>query len=175
MNIQEYQTIIQKTAIYPKEVGAMYCALGLNGEAGEVAEKIKKLIRDTNYLDSKDYTDEFKENLKKEIGDCIWYCTALANEFNLSLEEILEANYNKLIKRRETNTLQGSGDNREEKINKLFFWKKKVGDIHIAGKNTTLCGIPMLGNNYATQKEYFCTCFKCTEVMEQEDNKRRNI
>jgi NTP pyrophosphatase (non-canonical NTP hydrolase) len=114
MEIEKYQEIIKKTAVYPKEVGIMYTALGLCGEAGEVAEKVKKLVRDTNYLEKKDYSDEFKESIKKEIGDVIWYCTALASELGLTLEEILEANYNKLMKRRETNTLHGSGDNREE-------------------------------------------------------------
>lgn len=114
MEVREYQEIIKKTAIYPKEVGALYCALGLSGESGEVAEKIKKLVRDTNYLEERDYTDEFKKDLKKELGDVIWYVTALANEFNLTLEEVLESNYQKLIQRRATNTLHGSGDNREE-------------------------------------------------------------
>jgi hypothetical protein len=51
----------------------------------------------------------------------------------------------------------------------LFFWKKAIGDIHIAGVNNTLCGRPMLGNNYATQKEHFATCSKCVEVMEEND------
>jgi len=114
MEIKEYQEIIKKTAIYPKDVGVMYCALGLSGESGEVAEKIKKLIRDTNYLEERDYSDDFKKGLKKELGDVIWYVTALASEFNLTLEEILQSNYEKLIARRETNTLHGSGDNREE-------------------------------------------------------------
>ena len=44
-----------------------------------------------------------------------------------------------------------------------FLWKKKIGDIHIAGERETLCGRPMLGNNYATQNEPFVTCIKCTE------------
>lgn len=111
MDIKEYQTIIEKTAIYPKEIGKLYCALGLCGEAGEVAEKIKKIYRDKEgIVDSYD-----KMQLAKEIGDVIWYCTALAQELNLSMEGILKANYNKLIVRRETNTLHGSGDNREEK------------------------------------------------------------
>lgn len=110
MNVTEYQGIIEKTAVYPKEIGITYCTLGLTGEAGEVAEKVKKLYRDNDGV----VTQEFKDTIKKEIGDVIWYCTALANELGLSLEEIMEANYNKLIKRRETNTLHGSGDNREE-------------------------------------------------------------
>lgn len=109
MEIAEYQSIIKKTAVYPKDLGIVYCALGLNGEAGEVAEKVKKLYRDSEGV----ITPEFTEAVKKEIGDVIWYCTALASELGLTLEEILAANYEKLIKRRETNTLHGSGDNRE--------------------------------------------------------------
>ncbi len=110
MEIKEYQTIIQKTAVYPKHLGMLYTVLGLCGEAGEVAEKVKKLYRDKDGEPS----DEFIQQLKKELGDVIWYVTATANEVGLSLEEILEANYNKLLKRRETNTLHGSGDDREE-------------------------------------------------------------
>lgn len=119
MNFNNYQEIIKKTAIFPKEIGIAYCALGLTGEAGEVADKIKKLFRDRE-LNSLDATgrmiliDEVRYDIAKELGDVLWYITALANEFDLSLEEIAQMNYNKLIKRRETNTLHGSGDNREE-------------------------------------------------------------
>lgn len=119
MNLNEYQSIIDKTAIYPKEIGVAYCALGLAGEAGEVADKIKKLYRDQE-LHSLDAVgklllfEENRTNIAKELGDVIWYVTALANEFDLSLEQIMKMNYDKLIKRRETNTLKGSGDNREE-------------------------------------------------------------
>jgi len=109
MNVKEYQEIIQKTAIYPKEIGVMYCTLGLTGEAGEVAEKVKKLYRDNAGV----VTEEFKNSLKKEIGDVLWYCTALSSELGLTLEEVMEANYEKLTKRRETNTLHGNGDDRE--------------------------------------------------------------
>jgi len=116
MNIIEYEQIIAHTAVYPKSVGLMYCALGLMGEAGEVSEKIKKLVRDTDYLQTKEYSDEFKESVKKELGDVIWYCTALANELDMGLSEIMLANYEKLIKRRTTNTLHGSGDNREDGV-----------------------------------------------------------
>ena len=110
MDVREYQEIIQKTAIFPEEIGIPYCTMGLCGEAGEVAEKVKKLYRDKNGT----VTEEFKQDIKKELGDVVWYVTALGDRFGLTLEEILEANYTKLIKRRETNTLHGSGDNREE-------------------------------------------------------------
>ncbi len=124
MEIKEYQTIIEKTAIYPKEIGPLYCTLGLAGETGEVAEKIKKIYRDNPKLlallkdkNKQYYSDviDFQNDLTKELGDILWYVTALANEFGISLEDIFAKNYEKLIKRRETNTLHGSGDNREEK------------------------------------------------------------
>ena len=110
MDVKEYQGIIAKTAVFPKEIGLTYCTLGLCGEAGEVAEKVKKLYRDAGGV----VTDEFKHGVKKELGDVLWYVTATANELGLTLEEIMEANYEKLVKRRETNTLHGNGDNREE-------------------------------------------------------------
>jgi NTP pyrophosphatase (non-canonical NTP hydrolase) len=111
MEIKEYQGIIEKTAVYPKEIGILYCALGLCGEAGEVAEKIKKLYRDHEGVPYY----EFAQDVKKELGDVLWYLTALASEVGLDLEAVMETNYEKLLKRRETGTLHGSGDNREEK------------------------------------------------------------
>lgn len=111
MEVNKYQEIIEKTAVYPKYLGMLYTTLGLCGEAGEVAEKVKKLYRDHEG----EITEEFRTSIKKELGDILWYITATANEVHLTLEEIMEANYDKLIKRRETGTLHGSGDNREEK------------------------------------------------------------
>lgn len=172
MEIREYQDIIEKTAIYPKQYGPAYTTLGMIGELGELATAVEKVDI---------------QNIKKELGDCLWYITATCNElgipleqvftsypknwvmdlevkdsaieailistevsemvkkyirdgnidlsilklklthifthlmrtasgFRLTLEEVLEANYTKLIKRRETNTLHGSGDNREEEV-----------------------------------------------------------
>lgn len=110
MRVEDYESIIQQTAVYPKKIGLLYTALGLCGEAGEVAEKIKKLYRDNGG----EVTLKTTYDLQKELGDVIWYVTAMASELGLSLAAIMEANYDKLIKRRETNTLHGSGDNREE-------------------------------------------------------------
>ena len=110
MTTTEYQKIIEMTAIYPREIGLAYCTMGLVGEAGEVANKVKKIYRDQDGHIVKENVDQ----LKGEIGDVLWYITALANEIGVSLEDIMEANYSKLIKRRETDTLGGSGDDREE-------------------------------------------------------------
>lgn len=118
MDFKEYQQIIEETAVYPKQVALAYCAMGLTGEAGEVADKIKKLYRDDK-LHSLDAAhemiliDQNKYAIAKELGDVLWYITAMANEIDMDLEEIAQMNYNKLIKRRETNTLHGSGDDRE--------------------------------------------------------------
>lgn len=121
MTVTEYQTIIEQTAVYPKEIGILYCTLGLCGEAGEVSEKIKKIYRDNpemlvklkNTLLISEEVEEVRNSLKKEIGDVIWYCTALASEFDISLEDVMATNYTKLLARKATNTLHGSGDNRE--------------------------------------------------------------
>lgn len=87
----------------------MYCTLGLCGEAGEIAEKVKKSYRDNISRD-----EAWINSVKKELGDVCWYLTAISNELGISMEEVLTMNYNKLLLRRETNTLHGSGDNREE-------------------------------------------------------------
>lgn len=78
--------------------------LGLVGEAGEVAEKIKKLIRDNNKYAN--------EEIMKELGDVVFYATALANIYGRGLQEILELNVQKLDDRQKRNKLRGSGDNR---------------------------------------------------------------
>jgi len=91
-----------------------YAALGLAGEAGEVAEKVKKLIRDADQHRNVDgtLTDEFKDALRKELGDVLWYLAAVATEAGLSLSEVAEANIAKLRSRKERGQLQGSGDDR---------------------------------------------------------------
>lgn len=114
MKAKKYQEIIKKTAIYPREIGLAYCALGLTGEAGEVADKIKKLYRDKNLLKSKAVSLEDRISIIKELGDVLWYITATADLLDTDLEEIMDINYKKLMQRRATNTLSGSGDNREE-------------------------------------------------------------
>ena len=111
MELNEYQAIAEKTAVYPKDVALVYGALGLTGEAGEVAEKIKKMIRD----DDGELTEERRQLLKKELGDVLWYIATLAREMNFSLEEIAQHNVEKLQARLEQNKLNGDGDTREEK------------------------------------------------------------
>ena len=108
MHIQEYSKKTLSTAIYPgagtgNDAELTYLSLGLASEAGEVAGKIKKLIRD-NKLDV--------GNLAYEIGDCFWYLCRLSEAIGYEPEYILEINMNKLLKRKENGTIQGNGDNR---------------------------------------------------------------
>ena len=109
MNFTEYQNLALATAIYPKKYETIYPALGLCGEAGEVAEKVKKSIRDSlhNWPD-----EQFKEELTKELGDVLWYISALASDLDISLNEIAENNLQKLASRKKRNKIGGSGDNR---------------------------------------------------------------
>lgn len=109
MEFNNYQTQSQETAIYPdKGNNFVYPALGLVGEAGEVADKVKKIIRD----DEGEITTEKKEELRKELGDVLWYIAQTASEFDLDLEEIAQANLDKLKSRLEREQISGSGDNR---------------------------------------------------------------
>jgi len=109
MRLSEYQARSRETAVYPG-VGAnlLYPTLGLCGEAGEVAEKIKKMIRD----DAGQLSGERREALSKELGDVLWYLAQLATEADLDLGEIAQANLEKLQSRLQRNVLQGSGDDR---------------------------------------------------------------
>ena len=108
MTIQEYQNRALATATYGVGNKIIYPALGLNGEAGEVAEKIKKVLRDKGGF----FDESSKLELAKEIGDCLWYCNALANDIGYSLESVMELNIQKLESRKERNVIHGSGDNR---------------------------------------------------------------
>jgi len=111
MNFGDYQKWTAKTAIYPGKgefLGKVYTITGMLGEAGEVAEKFKKQIRDK---DGK-FDDEFVEALKGELGDVLWYIAAIATEFGLNLQNVVEHNCEKLESRMQRGKLGGSGDNR---------------------------------------------------------------
>lgn len=104
----DYQRDALKTAVYPKEYKVIYTSLGLAGEAGEVADKVKKIYRDDNGVIS----DEKKREIAKEIGDVIYYCSALCSDLGLSFETVAHMNMDKLFSRLERGVLHGSGDNR---------------------------------------------------------------
>jgi len=104
-----YQDKADETAIYPhKGDNLYYPALGLAGEAGEVCEKVKKIMRDKGGV----LSEEDSVELSKELGDVLWYLSALACEINVGLSTIAEENIDKLHSRKERGMLQGSGDNR---------------------------------------------------------------
>lgn len=109
MDFDEYQRKSRETAIYPnKGKNIFYPTLGLVGEAGEVAEKVKKLIRDKQGI----IDEEFKEQLKKELGDVLWYVAQLCTELGISFNDVAETNLKKLFSRKERGVLHGSGDER---------------------------------------------------------------
>ena len=139
MNFKEYQEKASQTAIYPNfnrlivdrlvEIDAIsinevesneyqkieniaknpyYPALGLAGEIGEFCNKLKKVMRDKNG----EITEEFRKDSAKEIGDILWYVSALCSELNIDLEDVAEKNIEKLFSRKDRGVLGGSGDNR---------------------------------------------------------------
>lgn len=108
MEMDEYQELALETAIYPDEYRIVYPALGLAGEAGEVADKVKKVIRDNNA----NFDSVKCEEIAAEIGDCLWYCAVLADRIGYKLSTIGRMNYRKLKSRQLRGKLGGSGDNR---------------------------------------------------------------
>ena len=103
MTADFYEARAGQTAIFPKEKAIEYLTLGLTGEAGEIANKVKKFIRDGKGN---------KEAIAYEIGDVLWYCAVLASELGVSLNTIMQNNLEKLHGRKERGTLAGSGDSR---------------------------------------------------------------
>lgn len=108
MTLNEYQAHALETAIYPESSRIIYPTLGLTGESGEVADKVKKVIRDAN----QEFTEEKKCEIMKEIGDVLWYCAALSHDLGYTLEEVAQTNVDKLHSRMVRNHIHGNGDNR---------------------------------------------------------------
>lgn len=109
MDFKQYQRFAKTVAIYPK-LGKkfVYSTLGLVGEAGEVAEKVKHIFRDKGGR----VTKKDKEEMSKELGDVLWYVSQVATDFGLSLDEIAKENVRKLTSRKERGKIKGRGDNR---------------------------------------------------------------
>lgn len=109
MTFEEYQKISRQTAVYPdKGNNFIYPTLGLAGEAGEVCEKIKKVLRD-----NKGIIDEIKQyEIARELGDVLWYLAQISTELNLSLDDVAKLNIEKLQSRKDRSKISGSGDNR---------------------------------------------------------------
>ena len=111
LSFSHYQKQAATTALYPRgpeNTIAPYPALGLAGEAGEVAEQVKKAIRDDQGL----LTDQRRAALKKELGDVLWYVAALCSELDLDMADVAQTNLDKLASRKERGVLHGEGDDR---------------------------------------------------------------
>lgn len=114
MNFNDYQDKAEATAIYKDKDKLLYTSLGLAGEAGEIANKVKKIIRDKDFegnaVDSLTYIE--KEALVHELGDVLWYVSAIASDLNFNLATVAIENLKKLQSRAERNKIGGSGDDR---------------------------------------------------------------
>lgn len=110
MNFDEYQQRAQGSVITHKDplMNKTIWVLGISGEASEIAEKWKKIVA---YQDG-EITAEAKAELAKEIGDVLWYLAAFAETLDLSLQEIAEANIEKVLSRKARGVTKGQGDNR---------------------------------------------------------------
>jgi NTP pyrophosphatase (non-canonical NTP hydrolase) len=109
ITLNAYQTAALQTAVYPNQgANFAYPALGLVGEAGECADKLKKVIRDNNSV----LTDAVRDAVAKEIGDVLWYVSVLAYEMEYDLNTIAQINLDKLHSRQQRGVIAGSGDNR---------------------------------------------------------------
>ena len=109
MELNDYQKLAMKTAVFPKRDGYVYTALGLAGEAGEIANKVKKFIRD-GY--SKEELPGKINDLRDELGDVLWYVASMAEVLETTLEQVAKSNIHKLAERQVKGTIKGSGDKR---------------------------------------------------------------
>ena len=109
MDLNHYQTTALETAIYPNQgQNFTYPVFGLLGEAGEVADKLKKVIRDDDGV----LTDSVRDAVAKELGDVLWYLAVLSYELDYDLNTIAQNNLDKLASRKARGVISGSGDNR---------------------------------------------------------------
>lgn len=109
MNFNEYQEKARSTAIYPAQMQVIYPSLGVCGEAGEIAELVKKWIRDES---GHNMTAEHRDNLTKEIGDVLWYLANLCSDLGINLSDVAIVNLDKLASRQSRGKLHGDGSNR---------------------------------------------------------------
>ena len=108
MTFNEYQRAARGTAIYPQDMKVVYPTIGLAGETGEVAEKVKKTIRDKQGV----FDPDTMRELAKELGDVLWYIAAIAGDLGLDLDDVAQMNIDKIHSRQDRNLLHGQGDNR---------------------------------------------------------------
>lgn len=108
MDFEQYDQESSRVLIYPRDIAPLYLALGVNGEAGELGEKIKKIYRDQSGM----FNLQSIEEIKKEIGDVLWYLNRLSRELGFTLESAAVLNLSKLQDRIQREKLQSEGDNR---------------------------------------------------------------
>ena len=111
MDFNEYEEKASDTAIFNDrslEYKLMFLGLGVTGEAGEIAEKIKKIMRNDNGIVS----DEKREGIKKEIGDVLWYLSQLSRTLGFSFEEAAQGNIAKIMDRKVRDAIKSEGDDR---------------------------------------------------------------
>ena len=129
-DLDMYQQVAKTTAIYPREQAIIYPTLGLTGEAGEVANKVKKIIRD----DGNKINESLVQEISAEIGDCLWYISILADDIGCKLSDIANANLEKLANRKEKGTIHGSGDKRWVKWG-CAIWRSLGNPYLVSKKN----------------------------------------
>jgi|SRR6478609_2798676 len=100
----DYLEFVKGMKVYPEKHAIVYPALGLAGEAGEIAEKVKKFLRGDKELD--------RDALLSELGDPLWYIASLADDLGYTLQDVVDRNVEKLTSRKERGVVKGSGDNR---------------------------------------------------------------
>ena len=108
MDMDTYQQQASTTAKYPDDTGLVYCVLGLASEAGEVAGKLKKAIRDEGGV----LSESRKQDLLSELGDVLWYCAMVAMELDATLTSVAQGNLDKLFDRKDRGVIGGDGDKR---------------------------------------------------------------
>lgn len=104
----DYDEFVKGMKIYPEQYNTIYPALGLAGEAGEIAEKVKKVLRDNEG----EWTADAKAAVLDELGDPLWYISALAQDLGFTLQDVIDNNVSKLTSRKCRGVLVGSGDDR---------------------------------------------------------------
>ena len=108
MDLIKYGEFAKTTKQYPTNLNIVYPTIGLSGEVGEVCEKIKKVYRDKDGI----FTSDTVDDIIKELGDCMWYIHAIADDLDRSIDDACKSNYEKLTSRLERNAIKGNGDNR---------------------------------------------------------------
>ena len=108
MDMNDYQKRAMMYRLHRIEGDIPYAALGLAGEAGELADKVKKVLRDRNGK----FNDLSNVEIAKELGDVLWYCALLASDLGYDLDFVAKMNLVKLEDRKARGVIGGEGDNR---------------------------------------------------------------